>query len=121
LSQKYLQDKKNTYWCLWFFPPNNKKYLLVLMHVLGESELVVSQEGAFVARALVVHLEHVGGKSLGPGRLVVTEGAHERLDVGVEVSLQTPIVHPGPRAVAARKALLLLLLGWRVAVAGVAV
>jgi hypothetical protein len=89
----------------------------MLMHVLGKSELIVSQEGAFVARALVVHLEHVGGESLGPGRLVVTEGAHKRLDVGVEVSLQTPIVHPRPRAVAAGKALLLLLLGWRVAVA----
>jgi hypothetical protein len=93
----------------------------MLMHVLRESQLVVSQEGAFVARALVVHLEHVGGESLGPGRLVVTKGTHKWLDVGVEVSLQTPIVHPRPRTVAAGKTLLLLLLGWRVAVAGVAV
>lgn len=86
------------------------------MHVLGESELVVSQEGAFVARALVVHLEHVGGKSLRPGRLVVTEGAHKWFDVGVEMSLQTPIVHSGPGAVTAGKSLFLLLLDWRVAI-----
>lgn len=82
------------------------------MHVLGESKLVVSQKGAFVARALVVHLKHVGSKSLGPSRLVVAQGTHKWFNVGVEMSLQTPVVHPGPRAVAAGKTLFLLLLGW---------
>jgi len=68
----------------------------VLVNVLREAELIVSKEGALVAGALVVDLEHVGGQSFRAGSFIVAQGAHKRLDVSVEVSFQTPIVHTRP-------------------------
>lgn len=71
--------------------------------------LVVGEEGALGARLLVVDLVHVGGEALGARRLVLAQRARERLQVRVEVSLEAPVVHARPRAVAARVAPLALL------------
>lgn len=64
--------------------------------------LVVGEEGALAAGLLVVHLVHVRGQPLGARRLVLAQRARERLQVRVQVPLQAPVVHAGPRAVAAR-------------------
>ena len=65
---------------------------------LGE---ILREEAAPGALPAIVDLEDVGGKTLGARRLVLAEGARERLKVGVEVALQAPVVHAAPRAVAA--------------------
>ena len=64
--------------------------------------LVVGQEGALGAGLLVVHLVHVRGEPLRARRLVLAQRARERLQVRVQVALQTPVVDARPRAVAAR-------------------
>lgn len=64
--------------------------------------LVIGEEGALGAGFFVVHLVHVRGEPLGPCRLVLAKRARERFQVGVEMSLQTPVVDARPCAVTAR-------------------
>lgn len=84
------------------------RYLLHITHVGLELLLRVSQIGALAAGSLVVHLEHVGGEALRARRLVVAEQADEWLCVGVEMTLETPLVGARPGAIAAGEALLAL-------------
>jgi len=63
-----------------------------------------------VANPFVVDFQYVRGKALTPSRLVVTQGTKEGLDVGVEMSLETPVVHSLPRTIGTRVHLLSLLL-----------
>lgn len=64
--------------------------------------LVIGKEGALGAGLFVVHLVHVRGEPLGSCRFVFTKRARERLQVRVEVPLQTPIIDARPCTVAAR-------------------
>ena len=57
--------------------------LLMLPHVLTESVLIVGEEVAFAADALVVDLVDVGGQPLRAGRFVVAQDAQVGFDVGV--------------------------------------
>jgi hypothetical protein len=84
--------------------------LLAVLDVLGKALWVISQKGTLVTDSFVVDFEDVGGKALTPSRLVVTEGAEERLDVSVQVSFEAPVVNPSPRAVGTRVHLVVLLL-----------
>ena len=61
--------------------------LLVLAHVLTECVLVVGQEVALAANALVVHLVDVGSEAFRARCLVVAQNAEVGFDVGVEVTL----------------------------------
>lgn len=63
--------------------------------------LIVRQERTLGAGLLVVHFVHVRGEALGTRRLVLAQRACKRLQVSVEMPLQAPVVHTGPRAVAA--------------------
>lgn len=62
--------------------------------------LVLGEVVALVAGFLVVDFEDVRRQSLGAGGLVVAQHTDERFRVGVEVTLESPIVGAGPRAVA---------------------
>jgi len=55
----------------------------MLPHVLTESVLIVGEEVAFAADALVVDLVDVGGQPLRAGRFVVAQDAQVGFDVGV--------------------------------------
>lgn len=56
-----------------------------LVHL--ELREVLGKEGATRALPAIVNLEHVGGETLGPRRLVLAKSASVRLEVGVEVTL----------------------------------
>jgi hypothetical protein len=60
--------------------------------VLQEFLLSISQEAALVADPFVVNFEDVCRQSFSSGSLVLAHGASKRLDVGVHVAFQTPVV-----------------------------
>ena len=84
--------------------------LLVLTHMLTECVLVVCQEVALATNALVMHLVDVGSEAFGARCFVVAQNAEVGFDVGVEMTLEAPVIHASPGAVRAGVQLLLFLL-----------
>lgn len=101
-----------------YYAAFESEYSLVLLLVRRQLAGVVGQVGALAAGPLVVHLEHVRGQALGAGGLVVAKAADEGLQMRVHVSLEAPVIHAGPRAVATVETLLALLLAGLHEVAG---
>jgi hypothetical protein len=85
-------------------------YLLMLAHVLAESVLIVSEEVAFTADALIMNLVHVRGQTFRSRRLVIAQDAKIRFYVCVQMPFQTPIVYSAPGTVSTGVEFLLLLL-----------
>lgn len=71
---------------------------------------IIRQIIALNASALIVHLENVRGESFGSRRLIIAQAANKRLQMRIHMPLQAPIVHAGPRAIAAAKPFLPLFL-----------
>ena len=62
---------------------------------------VLAEERASRALPPVVHLQHVRRQAFRACSLVLAQGAGERLEMGVEVPFQAPVVHTAPGTVAA--------------------
>jgi len=56
---------------LGFLAGGSSWYLLMLAHVLAKSVLIVSEEVAFAADALIVYFMDVRGQPFGAGRFVI--------------------------------------------------
>lgn len=68
------------------------RYLLRFYLMRVELILILGEVVALVAGFFVVDLEDVRCQALRPGRFVVAQHTDERFRVGVEVTLETPIV-----------------------------
>ena len=87
-----------------------RDYLLMFTHVVAEGVLIVRQKVALSADAFVVYFVDVRGQPFGAGSFIIAQDAEVRFDVSVEMTFETPIVHPSPSAVGACIQLFLLLL-----------
>lgn len=85
---------------------------LIVFGLMGvQVVLVLGHVRAPAAHAFAMHLEHVGGQPLGPGRFVLAKHALVRFHVGVQVPFQAPVVHARPRTKRAAVPLLEVLSG----------
>ena len=86
------------------------KHSLLLLQMYRQLGLILGQKRALPAGFFVVNFGDVRRQSFGARRFVVAQSTHERFQMRVEMSFQTPIIHSRPGTVAAGVSLLAFLL-----------